>query len=89
VAELHVEVVAPDRQVWSGEAAMVIARTEDGELGILPGHIPLLSMLTSGPVTIRTLDGQEIVTTVHGGFLSVSGDNVSILAEDIDQQALL
>ena len=52
-AELHVELVAADRQVWSGEATLVVARTTSGDIGVMPGHQPLLGVLESGPVTIR------------------------------------
>src|SRR5437588_12540242 len=57
LAELHVELVAADRKVWSGSARIVIARTTEGDIGIEPGHIPVLAVLQSGPVTIRTTDG--------------------------------
>ncbi|MBD0293241.1 MAG: F0F1 ATP synthase subunit epsilon [Jiangellaceae bacterium] len=79
--ELHVELVAADRRVWSGDARIVITRTTEGDIGILPGHQPVLGILVSAPVTIRTTDGQEIKAAVQGGFLSVSADTVSILAE--------
>jgi F-type H+-transporting ATPase subunit epsilon len=81
LAELHVELVAADRKVWSGEATIVIARTTEGELGVQPGHIPVLGVLESGPVTVKTTDGETVVAAVHGGFLSVADDKVSILAE--------
>ena len=78
---LHVELVAPDRTVWSGEAATVIARTIDGDIGILPGHAPLLGLLADGVVEIRSPEGEIWVAAVYGGFLSVAQDRVSILAE--------
>jgi F-type H+-transporting ATPase subunit epsilon len=81
LAELHVELVSPDREVWSGAARIIIARTTEGEMGVLPGHVPVLGVLESGPVTIRTTGGETVVAAVHGGFLSVADDNVSILAE--------
>ena len=81
MAELHVELVAADREVWSGEASMVIARTLDGDLGILAGYAPLLGVLANGPVQIRSTDGEAVIAAVLGGFLSVSDDRVSILAE--------
>jgi len=79
---LNVEVVAVERQIWSGEATRVIARTTEGELGILPGHIPLLGQLADGG-TVRILQesGEELVVAAHGGFLSVTTRGVSILAE--------
>ncbi|MDQ6873944.1 MAG: F0F1 ATP synthase subunit epsilon [Actinomycetota bacterium] len=61
---------------------MVIARTTEGELGVLPGHAPLLGELAEGwVVRIQQDGGEEIVAAVHGGFLSVTDEGVSILAE--------
>lgn len=82
MATLHVELVAVERPVWSGEATMVLARTTEGELGVLPGHIPLLGELAAGGVVrIRQENDEELVVAAHGGFLSVTADGVSILAE--------
>jgi F-type H+-transporting ATPase subunit epsilon len=84
VAELHVELVSPDRQVWSGEAEMVVARTTEGEIGILPRHAPLLGELVPGPVMIRRSGEGDLVAAVHGGFLSVTEAGVSVLAESVE-----
>ena len=82
MATLQVELVAVERKIWSGEATMVIARTTEGELGVLPGHAPLLGQLAEGGVvTIRTDSGEDVVVAAHGGFLSVTNRGVSILAE--------
>ena len=123
MAELHVDVVAAEGRVWSGAASLVVARTTEGEIGIMPGHESVLALLASGPVTVHTAvpsagpsagasgtadnisgsaagasgsaadntggsaaravpsAGGIFRAAVHGGFLSVSGDNVSILAE--------
>ena len=82
MATLQVELVAVERKIWSGEARMVIARTTEGELGVLPGHAPLLGQLAEGGVvTIRTESGDDVVVAAHGGFLSVTERGVSILAE--------
>ena len=82
MATLQVELVAVERLIWSGEASMVIARTTEGELGVLPGHAPLLGELApGGVVTIRTESGEDVVVAAHGGFLSVTERGVSILAE--------
>jgi F-type H+-transporting ATPase subunit epsilon len=80
---LNVELVSAERLVWSGEATFVVARTLDGELGIQPGHIPLLGVLAEG-FTVRISGGEAgegIEAAAHGGFLSVSDDNVTILTE--------
>jgi F-type H+-transporting ATPase subunit epsilon len=77
--------VAVERKIWSGEATMVIARTTEGELGVLPGHAPLLGQLAEGGVvTIRTDSGEDVVVAAHGGFLSVTDRGVSILAENAE-----
>lgn len=92
MAELQVEVVQAEGRVWSGAATMVVARTTEGEIGILPGHESVLALLASGPVSVMTTGGETIRAAVHGGFLTVADDNVSILAEvaeraeDIDRQ---
>ena len=78
------ELVAPDRIVWSGEAEMVIARTTDGDIGILPGHEPTLGVLVPSPVRIRRSGEDELVAAVHGGFLSVTRESVSVLAEVVE-----
>lgn len=78
---LAVQLVAADRSVWSGEATIVIARTVDGDLGVLPGHEPMLAELASGVVLARTTDGEVVAAAVHGGFISVENDTVSLLAE--------
>jgi F-type H+-transporting ATPase subunit epsilon len=84
VAVLRVELVAPDRKVWSGEAVMVIAKTSEGDVGVLPGHAPLLANLANGPVEIRPESGETVLAAVFGGFLSVAQDSVSILAESAE-----
>lgn len=81
---LQVALVAADRQVWTGEADMVIAKTIEGDIGVLPGHEPLLGVLASGPVQIRSVGGQAVVAAVDGGFLSVAEDSVSILVEQAE-----
>ncbi|MDQ8702084.1 F0F1 ATP synthase subunit epsilon [Streptomyces sp. LHD-70] len=85
-AELHVELVAADRQVWSGEATLVVARTTSGDIGVMPGHQPLLGVLESGPVTIRTTSEEigTIVAAVHGGFISFADNKLSLLAETVE-----
>ena len=81
---LQVALVAADREVWSGEAQMVIAKTVEGDVGVLPGHAPLLGVLVTGPIQIRPSGGQPVLAAVDGGFLSVSDDVVSILVEQAE-----
>ena len=88
---LQVEVVIADRELWAGEANMVIAKTLEGDIGILTGHPPVLGILAEGSI-VRILDpdgpsdgaeaGAEVTAAVSGGFLSVSDDQISILAVD-------
>jgi len=79
---LQVELVAADRVVWSGQAAQVIARTVDGDLGVLVGHAPLLSLLVPGVVEIMTPEDRIVRAAVAEGFVSVADNRVSILSED-------
>ena len=77
---LHVELVAADQAVWAGEAKMVIAKTVEGEIGLLPGHEPMLAILASGEVRI-TLEGGEIIkASAEDGFLSIEKDVVTVVA---------
>jgi F-type H+-transporting ATPase subunit epsilon len=78
---LQVDLVSVDERVWSGEAEMLVARTTEGELGILPGHAPLLGQLAEpGQVRIKRPEG-ELAFEVAGGFLSVTDEGVTVLAE--------
>ncbi|CAN5674605.1 F0F1 ATP synthase subunit epsilon [soil metagenome] len=82
MSTMQVELVSVERPIWSGEATAVYARTTDGEIGVLPGHAPLLGALAPGwLVRIQQADGVEQRVAVHGGFLSVRADGVSVLAE--------
>ncbi len=78
---LHVELVAADRLVWSGEAKMVIARTTEGDVGVLPNHAPMLSLMVDGVVDVQTPEGETWVAAVDAGFLSVANNRISILSE--------
>lgn len=80
---LHIELVAADRTVWSGEADEVIARTADGDIGVLAGHAPLLSLLVPGVVVITPQEGDIVRAVVADGFISVADNRVSILSEDV------
>lgn len=78
---LNVELVSPEKKVFSGEAVSISARTLEGDLGILTDHAPLLGVLVDGKVVIKGTDGSTNEFNVSGGFLSVSNNRVSILAE--------
>lgn len=78
---LRVELVAADRLVWSGDATLVIARTTEGDVGILPHHAPMLSLMVDGVVDVQTRDGETWVAAVDAGFLSVANNRISILSE--------
>ena len=78
---MQVELVAADRLVWSGEATMVIARTTEGDVGILPDHSPMLSLMVDGVVDVTTSEGETWVAAVDSGFLSVAANRISILSE--------
>jgi len=83
-SHLEVALVAAERTVWQGQASIVIARTTDGDVGILPGHAPLLGLLQGGTVQVRTTDGEFFVAAAPDGFISVANDRVSILAENAE-----
>jgi F-type H+-transporting ATPase subunit epsilon len=93
---LQVELVVPDGEVWSGPAQMVIAKTLEGDLGVLTGHAPVLGILAEGSVVrIRPEEGgEEISAAVSSGFFSIADDRVSVLARqarlssDIDPAAV-
>lgn len=79
---LQIELVAADRVVWSGQAAQIIARTVDGDVGVLPNHAPMLSLLRAGVVEITAPEGHVVLAAVEEGFLSVADNRVSILSDD-------
>jgi F-type H+-transporting ATPase subunit epsilon len=82
MATMPVELVSVEKRLWSGEANAVYARTTEGEIGILPGHSPLLGFLAPGWIVRIEREGEdELRVAVHGGFLSVRPDGVSVLAE--------
>jgi F-type H+-transporting ATPase subunit epsilon len=95
MAEMNVEIVAVDRKIWSGQGKFVFTRTTVGEIGIMPGHIPLVAQLVDDAMVRVEREGQDdLRVAVDGGFLSVTEEEgVSILAEsaafesEIDQAA--
>ncbi len=81
---LNVTVVAAEHAVWSGEAKRVIAKTTEGEIGILPGHEPVLGIVAGGQVRIVTADGEHLTANAEGGFLSVENDRVTVVADQAE-----
>jgi F-type H+-transporting ATPase subunit epsilon len=81
---LNVSVVSADHEVWSGEASMVVARTTEGEIGILAGHEPMLAVLASGEVRLTLTGGEKVVAQAADGFLSVENDTVTIVAREAE-----
>jgi F-type H+-transporting ATPase subunit epsilon len=81
--QLRVDLVSVEARIWSGESEMLVARTTDGELGVLPGHESLLGQLAEpSQVRIKRTGADELCYDVTGGFLSVSPDGVTVLAEN-------
>lgn len=92
MANLHVDVVSAEESIFAGEAKFVTLPGESGELGILPGHTPLISRIRPGTVKIALADsGEEVSVFVAGGILEVQPGGVTVLsdtairAEDLDE----
>lgn len=84
---LEVTLVSADRRVWSGEASQVIARTVEGDIGILGGHAPLLAVLAEGEIRIRPTGGEDVVAQLAGGFLSVEHNRVTVVSDSASLDA--
>lgn len=84
MAELKVSIVSADHEVWSGLAKQIIARTLIGEIGILPGHEPILAILGTGEVRVTAVDGQVVTASADDGFLSVEHDTVTVVARNAE-----
>jgi F-type H+-transporting ATPase subunit epsilon len=84
VAELNVDLVAADRKIWSGAASRVSAPAADGEIGVLAGHSPLLSVLREGTVRIAVPTGAPVEVRVSGGFISVDSNQITIVADSVE-----
>jgi F-type H+-transporting ATPase subunit epsilon len=96
---LQVSLVVPEGEVWTGPAGMVIAKTKDGDIGVLTGHSPVLGILVEGSL-VRIVpedsadEGSTVIAAVNGGFFSVADDRVSVLARqarlggDVDASAI-
>ena len=84
---LEVTLVSADRRVWSGEASRVIARTVEGDSGILGGHAPLLAVLAEGEIRITPTSGEVVLAQLGGGFLSVEHDRVTVVSDSASLDA--
>jgi len=82
---LHFEIVKPERELVKENIIQVTAPTVQGEITILPGHIPLVSVLASGVLEIARPDKSRTVISVSGGFIQVAGDKVVILADTAEK----
>jgi len=95
MSTMQVEVVSAEHEIFSGQATMLIATAESGELGIYPQHTPLLTNLKAGDVRVQTEDGEEHVIYVSGGILEVTPKKITVLsdtairADDLDEAAAL
>ena len=76
----RVALVVPDRELWSGEARTVVAKTTEGDIGVLSGHSPVFGVLAEGSMVEILTEETSVKAAVSGGFLSVADDQVSILA---------
>jgi len=82
MAVLEVSVVSADQEVWSGQAKQLVARTTEGEIGILPGHEPVLAILAAGEVRVTETSGTVVHATAEDGFLSVENNTVTVVARN-------
>ncbi|HWK77361.1 F0F1 ATP synthase subunit epsilon [Microbacterium sp.] len=77
---LQVSLVSADAEVWTGDASLVVAKTVEGEIGIMTGHEPILAILAEGEVRITQLDGTKVLANAQDGFLSMEGSQLTIVA---------
>ncbi len=86
MAQLEVDLVAADGKIWSGTARQVSAPAADGDIGILAGHTPILSVLRAGQVRVQPADGgAPLQWNVDGGFLSVDSDQVTVVVDAVTE----
>lgn len=80
-ATFQVDVVSPESVVWSGEATLVTARTTEGDIGIMAGHEPTMAALATGSAEIQTAGSEKVTVAVHGGFLQIYRNQVTLLSD--------
>lgn len=86
---MEVSILTPSEVVIKAEASMVLLPGDDGEIGILPGHIPLISNMGPGVIKLYDGDKKEYETFVHGGFIKFHGERLSILADAVSEISAL
>jgi F-type H+-transporting ATPase subunit epsilon len=77
----RVDIVSPDGLAWSGDAEFVVARTPDGEIGIMADHEPVMASLVQGTVSVDAVGGGRVRVDVEGGFLQVLDNQVTLLTD--------
>ncbi len=77
---LTVSLVSAEAEIWAGEASLVVAKTVEGEIGIMSGHEPVLAILAEGEVRITQADGTKVLANAQDGFLSMEGNTLTIVA---------
>tara|TARA_B100000745_G_scaffold277157_1_gene207466 strand:+ start:148 stop:579 length:432 start_codon:yes stop_codon:yes gene_type:complete len=82
---MNLEIITAERSVYSGEVDMVIAPGLDGQLGILPKHAPLMTVLKPGELTVKKSGEEDMYVAVSGGFMEVIGNRVSVLADTCER----
>lgn len=80
-AGFRVDVVSPEATLWSGEATFIVARTPDGEIGIMAGHEATMGALVTAAVHVEGVDGKKTTIAVHGGFIQVLDNQVTLLTD--------
>jgi F-type H+-transporting ATPase subunit epsilon len=88
-APFEVFLVTPEREIWSGQATMVIARGTEGEVGVLAGHAPMLIQLAIGPLFIDPVEGERVAVAIDGGFLHVVSHEGETRMDVLAEQAEL
>lgn len=77
----RLDVVSPERIVWSGEAELLVTRTTEGEIGIMADHEPTMAALATGSTVIHPVDGSPVTVALHGGFLQIFQNEVTLLTD--------
>ena len=87
MADIEVEFVTVERRFWSGTATMVVAKTTEGEIGIMPGHESMAGLLTAGEFAIDRVEGDRLRGTIDSGFVSVDNNRVTVVADEVSLES--